>query len=128
MQASRRVLLIEDEALIAMWSAELLSELQFEAVQAFSADKALTALREDNGFAAIVMDLGMPDLGGEHLLCEVRRLAPETPLIVASGRMQAEVSGMLGKFDRAAYIAKPYDLGMLRGALRKLGVETAGAC
>jgi DNA-binding response OmpR family regulator len=70
--ASRKVLLVEDEALVAMVAAETLIELGFDVVEAATARAALDhAGADDADFEFAVIDLGLPDRPGEELIAEL---------------------------------------------------------
>src|SRR6266700_440631 len=71
--SSRRVLLVEDEALVAMVAAETLIELGFDVVEAATARAALDHAGADHAeFEFAVIDLGLPDRPGEELIAELK--------------------------------------------------------
>lgn len=84
--ASRKVLLVEDESLVAMMASDSLSELGFDVVEASSARAALDRIGAESAqFEFAVVDLGLPDRPGEELIAEIKMLRPDLPIIVASG-------------------------------------------
>ena len=101
---SLRVLLVDDDFLIAMSSADMLADLGHEAVEAHSGKEALTHLRENGRFDLMITDYSMPEMTGGDLANAARDLFPDLPILVASG--YAELPPGID-FD-VARLAKPY--------------------
>jgi DNA-binding response OmpR family regulator len=115
-----RILLVEDEPLISMTTAELLGDAGFAVEEAATAAEAMSKLTEQ--FAAAIIDLGLPDQPGDVLTRDVRRMWPDMPVVIASGRDRNEVARVFADDDKVTAIGKPYDTSMLLNALRGLGV------
>jgi CheY-like chemotaxis protein len=81
-----RVLIAEDEALVALSLADILEAEHDEVDLAFSGDAALMAARQlDDGLAILVTDLNMPGLTGEDLIRALRAERPGLPVVVVTG-------------------------------------------
>ena len=81
-----RVLLAEDEALIALSLADLLEAEGHEVTVAPDGADALDAARRlGDGLDILVTDLNMPRLGGEDLIRELRAERPGLPVVVLTG-------------------------------------------
>jgi CheY-like chemotaxis protein len=106
--ARRRVLLVEDEGLVRMTTADVLTELGFEVVEAESGAAALSRL--DPAPDLLICDLGLPDMDGLALIAEVRARVPGLAVVVASGRTEAPDADVV-------YLTKPYDGRDLRKAV-----------
>jgi DNA-binding response OmpR family regulator len=119
------ILLVEDEPLISMMTAELLTDAGFAVKEAATAAAALTDLAQP--FAAAVIDLGLPDRPGDGLVREVRQRWPGMPVVIASGRNSQEVAKDYAGDNKVACIGKPYDISVLLDALRSVGVPAPGA-
>src|SRR6266851_1344253 len=64
---TRRVLLVEDEALVAMIAADSLNELGYDVTEVGTARAALDCAHSDCvKFDFAVIDIGLPDRPGEH--------------------------------------------------------------
>lgn len=69
-------------------------------------------------YAAVLLDLGLPDGSGLTLLREARARGDRTPVIIATARDQ--ISDRIAGLDAGAddYIVKPYDLDELSARIR----------
>ena len=118
--APRRVLLVEDEALVAMVAEENLRIMGFEPVSAFTAGEALDAMRDGTRFSAAIVDVGLPDMRGDTLAHQIRVHAPVMPIILASGYDSAELRLGFAGDTRIRVLGKPYSESQLRQALAEL--------
>lgn len=119
----KRVLVVEDEALIRMLAVDMLLDLDIEADEAGTAREALDQVRASGSdYALVFMDIGLPDRRGDDLICDIRETHPVLPLLVASGEDQADLKSRLGSYAPIAFLGKPYDTDQLGRALKALGV------
>ncbi|WP_114790271.1 response regulator transcription factor [Niabella yanshanensis] len=104
-----KVLIVEDEALLAEEIAVSLGGRQFQCDWASSAAEALN--KTDLGhYEFILLDIGLPDKDGFYLLKEIRKDHPETAIIIltARGRVEDRIKGLdMGADD---YLSKPFSL------------------
>jgi CheY-like chemotaxis protein len=101
----RRVLLVEDEALVAMIAADSLNELGYDVTEVGTARAALDCAHSDCAkFDFAVIDIGLPDRPGEHLISDLRKLCPDLPIIVASGYGEGELRRKFEAYDRFAFL------------------------
>jgi CheY-like chemotaxis protein len=102
-----RVLLVEDELLIAEWVAECLSEQGFVVQTASNARDALRYLA-DLPFDVLFTDINLPGgMDGAMLARHAREMLPRLPVIYASARVvdlapEERVPG-------AVFLRKPYE-------------------
>jgi CheY-like chemotaxis protein len=81
-----RVLLAEDEVLIAMLFQDALESEGHEVVHALSGDEALhVAVESEAPFDMLMTDLRMPGIGGEMLISRLRTTWPGLPVLVLTG-------------------------------------------
>lgn len=117
----RCVLLVEDEALVAMVAVDALNELGFEVIEAASAMIALqlAATNKDKIGVALV-DLGLPDLPGEELVGELRTLYPRLPIIVASGKGAGAIDEKWQSMNDVTILPKPYNFDDLQAVVERV--------
>ena len=118
----KRVLLVEDEALIAALTTDSLDELGFETIEASSAKAALDIARKRVGEIELaIVDLGLPDRAGDELVNDLRALRPDLPIIVASGYDAHVAQSKLHGQHGLVFLGKPYDFNALATAIKSLG-------
>jgi PAS domain S-box-containing protein len=85
-KASRaRILLVDDDVLIAMSTAGMLEDLGHEVIEANSGASALEALQGNADVDLMITDFAMPGMNGAQLAEEVRRRLPSLPILLATG-------------------------------------------
>jgi len=111
-----RVLIVEDDELVAELAAGMLSELGFETMIAHSAKEALDRLVREDRPKLLFSDIIMPGgITGIELAEKVRARFPELPILLTTGYSE-EVGGAHG----FPVLQKPYELDSLAGALRRV--------
>ena len=111
-----RVLIVEDDDLVAEFAAGMLDELGFETTITHSAKEALDRLASDARPKLVFTDVVMPGgISGIELAERVRRRFPELPILLTTGYSE-EVGGTHG----FPVLQKPYELESLASALQKL--------
>ncbi len=121
-----RVLLIEDEREMAAWLERALTQSGFLPEHAPDAARA-EALLAESDYAAVVMDLHLPDKHGLVLLRGMRNRGDMTPVLIltAQGSLQDRVRGLnLGADD---FLTKPFALEELEARLAALEKARARA-
>lgn len=119
-------LLVEDEPFVALAARQILEDHGFEVAGVTHGAAALAHLRSAlNGATAVpvlaVVDVGLPDISGDDLVRELMALAPELPVIIATGYGTETVERAFAGQPHIAFLDKPYDGATLRAALLRLG-------
>ncbi|MEO8705438.1 MAG: response regulator transcription factor [Kofleriaceae bacterium] len=115
------VLVVEDEARLAASLVKGLGEEGFEVVAVGLGTEALARVNA-GGLRAILLDLTLPDLDGQHLIAELRAHS-NVPILVITARDAVEER--VRALDNGAddYLLKPFAfaelLARLRAALRR---------
>ena len=119
----RRVLLVEDEALVAMVAEESLRGMGFDPVTVGTAGEALEAMASGGAMSVAMVDVGLPDMRGDALVLRIRQDAPEMPIILASGYDGAELRRRFEGDHMLRVLPKPYSEGQLRKTLADLDLS-----
>ena len=115
-QALGRVLIVEDDTVVAELAAGMLDELGFETVVAHSAKEALDRLTAGEKPKLIFSDIVMPGgISGIELARKVRDRFPELPILLTTGYSE-QVAGSHG----FPVLQKPYEMDSLAAALGKM--------
>jgi CheY-like chemotaxis protein len=96
-------LLVDDEDLVRMSTADMLMDLGYEVREARSADEALRLMSEGLAPNLVVTDHLMPGMSGLELARDLRARQPDLPVLIVSG--YAEMDGIAPGFAR---LAKPF--------------------
>ena len=119
----RTVLLVEDEVLVRMVTADALQDLGFRVEEAASASEALGKVGGlDGRLDAAIIDVGLPDRRGDALALEIRNRFAQLPIVIASGYSDSFVAGLEGD-ALVGFLGKPYDSHQLTSVLDRLGVR-----
>ncbi|GBO83696.1 DNA-binding response regulator [Marinobacter adhaerens] len=102
-----RLLLVEDDRLLADGLASQLEKAGFSVDSTFTAKEALV-LAEQEDYRAVVLDLGLPDGNGLDVLRKWRMNRASFPVLIltARGDWQDKVNGLKAGADD--YLAKPF--------------------
>lgn len=116
-------LVVEDETVIRMETADLLTEAGFEVLEAWNAATALRQLERTAGIRLLVTDVQMPgDLDGFALARQASVRWPDLTIVVISG-VAAPRAGDLP--PGARFIPKPFSARLVLEAVRSLMVGGA---
>jgi len=78
------LLCIDDSQAILDYEKRILERSGYFVVTAASARRGLR-LATSFSFDAVLLDYHMPEMNGHAVACEIRRLRPETPVVMVSG-------------------------------------------
>ncbi|MEI7671951.1 MAG: PAS domain S-box protein, partial [Deltaproteobacteria bacterium] len=107
--ASGTILLVEDEEMLRNMAAAMLTRLDYSVIEAKDGVEAMELFRQHKDEIRLVLsDLTMPRMNGWETLTALRKLAPDLPVILASGYDKAHV--MAGDHPELpqAFLCKPY--------------------
>ena len=111
-------LLVDDEELVRISTADMLSELGFEVLEAKSAEEALSLVAGGAAIDLLITDHLMPGMTGVDLIHAVRDHLPATPALIISGF--AETDGIAPDLPRLTKPFRQSDLAASITGLRAL--------
>ncbi|MBT4544918.1 MAG: response regulator [Alphaproteobacteria bacterium] len=107
-RGSGRILVVDDEPAVVRMAEKLLTRLGYDVVGHDSSVEALRLFREQpDQFDLVITDHSMPDMTGDVLAKELRRIRPTIPIVICTGysadftQESAKIAGIDG------YILKP---------------------
>jgi PAS domain S-box-containing protein len=79
------VLVVDDDALIAMTTVDMLEDLGFKVIEANSGTRALEVIKNNSSIDLLITDYAMPRMNGAQLAIAARGVRPELPILLATG-------------------------------------------
>lgn len=101
---TKRILIVDDEALIALTAVDMVEALGYEAVEAHSGAEALEILGSGKAFDLLITDQSMPGMSGSELAREARLMKPDLTIMVSTGYSDVPA----GFDDDVLLLSKPY--------------------
>ncbi|WP_298628698.1 response regulator [uncultured Thermus sp.] len=121
-----RILLVEDEPLVAHLVRRILERAGHQVEWAASGQAAVAKLSQP--FDLLVCDLVMPGVSGLEVIREVRRLGLPTPILALSASVSEKSRREALEAGAQAFLGKPFESqALLAQVERLLGREPGGA-
>ncbi|MBI2514182.1 MAG: PAS domain S-box protein [Opitutae bacterium] len=122
--AGRPILVVDDEDAIREITTEILRVRGFTVDAAADGREGLEKFqRATTPIAAVITDIMMSHMGGIELIRQLRRLAPQVPIIATSGMVGEgspdATTGILSGLGVHTILTKPYQEGALLRAIEK---------
>jgi len=114
----RKVLLVEDEAIVRKSLTRQLKHLGLEVVAVGSGAEALASIAADLP-EVVLSDLSMPGMNGVALARQLRQQYPRLPIVIMSGNVPEELQPQLVELNLAR-LDKPFGEAELRNTLEHL--------
>jgi DNA-binding NtrC family response regulator len=112
-----RILVVDDSAAMVATLVATLVEDGYEVRGASDGPEALRRLGAEP-FDLVIADVVLPGMGGMQLLEQVKRLRPDTPVLLVTGYATPEVAReALGK-GAAGFLEKPFNIDQLLASVR----------
>jgi len=120
-----RILLMDDEAPVRKVAARMLRRLGYDYELAGDGLDAIAqyreAIRDGNGFAAVVLDLTVPgSMGGRETLQQLHQIDPKIKALASSGYSDDMPLARCKELGFCGAVQKPYTLDQLREALEQV--------
>ena len=115
------ILLVDDDPEVRDVGTQMLERLGFQILTAAHGPEGLKVFQEcGDKIDCVILDLTMPEMGGEEVLRELRRLRPDVRVILSSGYNEQEVTQRFAGKGLAGFIQKPYRLANLHEILNQV--------
>lgn len=121
-----RILVVDDELSMREFLSILLEREGYQVEVAGCAEDALR-LMETSLFDLVLSDVNMPGLGGIELLSRIKKISPETGVLMITAFSAAEQAVEAMKLGAYDYISKPFKIEeikqLVKNALEKQGLK-----
>ena len=109
------VLVVDDEPVVLLCAAEIITEAGWVALEATNSAEALNVLAQHPHTDVLFTDINMPgDMDGLQLAERVHRLHPHIELVITSGKRHLADSVLP---DDGSFLPKPYSYEQLVGLI-----------
>ena len=113
-----KILVVDGQAMIRMFGADMIADAGYEVIEANSADEALVVLEKAEGITLLFSDIDMPgSMNGLALAELVHKRWPDVKLLLTSGAHNLEDKDMP---DHGRFVAKPYNERSVVGTIKNL--------
>ena len=113
------ILVADDEESIRSLVCSVLEETEYTVETAADGAEAVERLRElGDAVKLVLLDLTMPVLGGVEAAAELRRVAPEIPIVAMSGYGDIEVMQRFSQVGVIDFLPKPFSPDQLAAKVR----------
>ena len=120
-EGSETILVVDDEQDILNVTTEALESFGYSVLTANSGEDALSLYAQRKSeIDMIIMDIGMPGMGGRKCLLELVRLYPGIRILIASGYANEELARAVEKDGAAGFISKPFHITELLSRVREV--------
>jgi PAS domain S-box-containing protein len=110
-QATRAILVVEDEEPLLFAVSKLLQRRGFRVIQASDGTSALALIRNrENHIDAMLLDFTLPGVSSREVLQEAKRLRPELLVILTSAYSRESVATSLAGLGFENFIRKPFQI------------------
>ncbi len=114
----RTVMVVDDEEAVRLVAARLLARLGLATIAVSDGESALQRLRQGvPELIAVLCDLTMPRMHGDHLAREIYAILPDLPIILMSGYSTAEIERLHQDLPVSGFLQKPFSIERLREIL-----------
>ena len=118
---TERILLVDDEALIAKMSSQVLERLGYAVTTRTSSVEAYELFKsKPNDFDLVITDMTMPNMTGDKLATELMRIRSNIPIILCTGYSKKISEEIASKLGIRAFAYKPIVKADLAKTIRKV--------
>lgn len=107
------ILVVDDDPAVRDVLAEGLKDSGYECQTASDGSEALLKL-QSNGFQLVVSDIDMPQMDGMRLLQEIKKVRPDTEIVMLTGVLDVETAIQSMRLGANDYLTKPFNLAEVR--------------
>jgi DNA-binding NtrC family response regulator len=116
--ARAAVLVVDDEPLIRWAISETLADRGYEVAEAADAASAIEAVGR-RSFAAVLLDLRLPDCDDLRTLAAIRRLLPNAAVVLVTAYGTPEVFSEARRLGAFAILDKPFEIDAIPAVVRR---------
>ena len=121
-----RILFVEDEDAVRLFSTRALREKGYTVVEAASGEDALALIKQGEKFDLLITDVVMPKMDGPTLSKKIKDFYPNLKTIFISGYTEDTFRKNLGHDAKIHFLAKPFSLKDLAAKVKDILTPSQG--
>ncbi len=122
------ILIIDDEPVVRQMMRVVLERAGYQVRIAEDGQIGLSMIeRQPNSFSLVLLDMGMPEMGGADVLRRMRASGHRVPAVICSGYSESEVLSQFAGCDFSGFIQKPFKTDELIRCVNVLLKSSSGA-
>ncbi len=115
------ILIVEDEESLRILLAERLMDSGYTVLQAGDGLEAIEIFEQHGkSLSAIILDIGLPKLGGYETFLHIRERNPNIPIIIASGYNDPDAKLAIETAGARLFVQKPYKFSHILKVVREV--------
>ena len=118
---SETILLVDDEEAVLDIAKSMMERFGYTTITAENGEDAIEIFKKSNPYPdLVILDVGMPGMGGHKCLIELLKIYPDLKVIIASGYPENGKVEKTIKAGAAGFVAKPYSLADMVKKVREI--------
>ena len=119
-EGTETILLVDDEQLVLDMSSRFFERLGYSVILSKTGEECLEILgRDKDKIDLVILDIGMPGMGGRECALALKSRFPEQKVIIATGYGGVERGESAHSLGARALLAKPFDLETMANTVRQ---------
>jgi PAS domain S-box-containing protein len=120
-RGSETILLVEDEEMVSQVGQAMLEKLGYRVIVAGNGKQAVDTIeKKGDGINLVILDLIMPEMGGDKAFDLIRKIQPAMPVILSSGYSLNGQATAIMRRGCNEFIQKPFTISELSQKVRKI--------
>lgn len=114
------ILVVDDEEHVGEVIGGMLRNLGYRVTIARSGQEAISMFERKKRFDAVVLDMNMPEMGGQEAFFRLKELDPDLRVVISTGYTNTSINGSPLEIAIDGFLQKPYQLEELSKTMRNV--------
>lgn len=111
--ATHKILLVDDEELVANVAKAMLKQLGYEVVTARNGQEAIEIFQQDQGISMVILDYNMPEMDGIDCLSTMRETS-KIPALISTGAGYEFTEEKIKEYQVQGILNKPFTMAQIK--------------
>ncbi|MCP3899031.1 MAG: response regulator, partial [Desulfobacteraceae bacterium] len=120
-KGNEQILLVDDEEDIVTMEKRMLKNFGYQVTALTSSTEALETFHDDpNKFDIVITDMAMPNMSGEKLSAEIKKIHPDIPILLCTGYSEVMSKEKATSLGIKGFLLKPIVMEDLANKIREI--------